>query len=136
MFRSAIKGTPIRVLLLAYFVVTLVFYPISRMYSNEYETVPIKFEFAFFMVFVGLVGNAGILLALFDWGLRHKKITSAALVLSALLNAFLLLATNGNPLQFISYEDWITVRNLCFYGVFLVSIMLCVLVVRYQNESP
>lgn len=136
MLRIAIKGTPIRVLLLAYFVVTLVFYPISRMYANEYETVPIKFEFAFFMVFVGLVSNAGVLLALFDWGLRHKRITSAALVLSSLLNAFLLLATNGNPLQFISYEDWITIRNLCFYGVFLVSGVLCVLVGRYQDESP
>jgi hypothetical protein len=136
MLRSAIKSTPIRALLLTYFVVMLVFYPVSRMYANEYETVPIKFEFAFFMVFVGLISNTGIILALFDWGLRHKKITFGALVASALLNAFLLLITNGNPLQFASYEYWNTIRNLCFYGVFLVSGIICIFVGRYQNESP
>lgn len=135
MLRSAIKSTPIRALLLAYIVVMLVFYPVSRMYANEYETVPIKFELAFFMVFVGLVSNAGILLVLFDWGLRHKKITSCALVVSALMNAFLLLVTNGNPLSYFANEDWNTIRYLSFYAVFVVAVILCVLVGGFRRES-
>jgi hypothetical protein len=44
------------------------------MYANEYATVPIKFEFAFFMVLVAIICNTGIALALSEWGLENKKL--------------------------------------------------------------
>lgn len=133
---SAIKSTPIRAFLLMYWVVMLVFYPVSRMYADEYETVPIKLEFAFIMIIFGSLSNSGILLALSEWGLKRKKITYAFLLFAAFMNAFLLFITNGNPLQLVSYEGWNTIRHLCFYGVFLVSGVLSILVGRYQDESP
>ena len=136
MLGSAVKSTPIRAFLLTYWVVMLVFYPVSRMYADEYETVPIKLEFAFFMIIIGSLSNSGILLALSEWGLKRKKMTYAFLVFAAFMNALLLFITNGNPLQLVSYEVWNTIRNVCFYGVFLVSGVLCVLVRRYKDESP
>jgi hypothetical protein len=105
------------------------------MYADEYVTLPIKFEFSFFMVIMGAISNTGIFLALSEWGLKHKKITCASLIFAAIINALLLLITNGNPLQFVSYEYWNTIRYSCFYGVFLVSGILCILVGRYQDES-
>jgi len=135
MLRNAIKSVPWRVFILAYLAMMLVLYPVSRMYVNEYETVPIKFEFAFFMVLVGLICNGGLLLTLSGWGLLHKKTTCVGLSFTALMNALLLLLTNGNPLHFVSYEYWNTVRYLCFYGVLLVGVMLCVLVGGHQDES-
>lgn len=135
MLRSVMKSVPLRIFLLAYLAVMLVLYPVSRMYADEYETIPIKFEFTFFMVLVGLICNSGLLLALSRWGLLHKKTTCSGLVFTALMNALLLLLTNGNPLQFVSYEYWNTVRYLCFYGVLLVGVVLSVLVGRHQNES-
>lgn len=135
MFRNAIKSNLLIFFLFAYLAVMLVLYPVSRMYADEYVTVPIKFEFAFFMVILGAISNMGIFLALSEWGLKHKNFTCASLVFTALMNALLLLITNGNPLQFVSYEYWNTIRYLCFYGVFLVSGILCILVERYQDES-
>jgi hypothetical protein len=135
MLRSAIKSIQVRTFLLTYLAIMLVLYPVSRMYANEYETIPIKFEFAVFMVLVGLICNSGLVLALSRWGLLHKKITYPALVFTALMNALLLLLTNGNPLHFVSYEYWNAVRYLCFYGVLLVGVVLCVLVGGHQDES-
>lgn len=135
MLRSAIKSIQVRIFLLTYLVVILVLYPVSRMYVHEYETIPIKFEFAFFMVLVGLVCNSGLLLTLSRWGLLHRKTTCSGLVFTTLMNALLLLLTNGNPLHFVSYESWNTVRYLCFYGILLVGVVLCVLVGRHQDES-
>ncbi len=135
MLRSIMKSVPLRFFLLAYLAVMLVLYPVSRMYAHEYETISIKFEFAFFMVLVGLICNSGLLLALSRWGLLHKKTTCLGLVFTALMNALLLLLTNGNPLHFVSYEYWNTVRYLCFYGILLLGVVLCVLVGRHQNEA-
>ena len=131
MLRNIIKSNLLRIFLLAYLAVMLVFYPVSRMYADEYVTLPIKFEFSFFMVILGAISNTGIVLVLSEWGLKHKKITCASLLFAALMNALLLLVTNGNPLQSVSYEYWNTIRYLCFYGVFLVSSILCILVGRY-----
>ncbi len=135
MFRKAIKSNLLNFFLIPYLAVILVLYPVSRMYADEYETVPIKFEFSFFMVILGAISNTGIFLALSEWGLKHKKITCSALVFAAIMNALLLLITNGNPLQFVSYESWNKIRYSCFYGVFLVSGILCILVGRYKDES-
>ena len=135
MLRSVIKSTQLRIFLLAYLVVMLVLYPVSRMYANEYVTVPIKFEFAFFMVVVGVISNTGILLALSEWGLRHKKTTCATLIFSALINAFLLLITNGNPFHLIANEYWNTIRYLCFYAILAVGALLCAFVGGYRRES-
>ena len=135
MLRSIMKSVSLKIFILAYLGVMLVLYPVSRMYANEYETIPIKFEFAFFMVLIGLVCNGGLLLALSEWGLRHKMITCIGLAFASLMNALLLIMTNGNPLQSVSYEYWNTIRFSCFYGVFFVCGILCILVGRYQNES-
>lgn len=135
MFRNVIKSNLLRIFLFGYLAIMLVLYPVSRMYADEYVTLPIKFEFSFFMVIFGAISNTGIFLALSEWGLKHKKITCASLVFAAIMNALLLLITNGNPLQFVSYEYWNTIRYSCFYGVFLVSCILCILVGRYQDES-
>ncbi len=135
MFRNVIKSNLLKIFLFGYLAVMLVLYPVSRMYADEYVTLPIKFEFSFFMVILGAISNTGIFLALSEWGPKHKKITCASLVFAAIMNALLLLITNGNPLQFVSYEYWNTIRYSCFYGVFLVSVILCILVGRYQDES-
>lgn len=135
MFRNVIKSNLLRIFLFGYLAVMLVLYPVSRMYADEYVTLPIKFEFSFFMVIFGAISNTGIFLALSEWGLKHKKITCASLVFAAIINALLLLITNGNPLQFVSYEYWNTIRYSYFYGVFLVSGILCILVGRYKDES-
>lgn len=135
MFRKAIKSNLLILFLFAYLAVILVLYPVSRMYADEYVTLPIKFEFSFLMVILGAISNTGIFLALSEWGLKHKKITCASLVFAAIMNALLLLITNGNPLQFVSYESWNKIRYSCFYGVFLVSGFLCILVGRYNDES-
>lgn len=135
MFSNVIKSNLLRIFLFGYLAVMLVLYPVSRMYADEYVTLPIKFEFSFFMVIMGAISNTGIFLALSEWGLKHKKITCASLIFAAIINALLLLITNGNPLQFVSYEYWNTIRYSCFYGVFLVSGILCILVGRYQDES-
>lgn len=135
MFRNVIKSNFLRIFLFGYLALMLVLYPVSRMYADEYVTLPIKFEFSFFMVILGAIGNTGIFLALSEWGLKHKKITCASLLFAAIMNALLLLITNGNPLQFVSYEYWNAIRYSCFYGVFIVSGILCILVGRYQGES-
>ena len=135
MFSNVIKSNLLRIFLFGYLAVMLVLYPVSRMYADEYVTLPIKFEFSFFMVILGAISNTGIFLALSEWGLKHKKITCASLLFAAIMNALLLLITNGNPLQFVSYESWNKIRYSCFYGVFLVSGILCILVGRYKDES-
>lgn len=135
MFRNVIKSNLLRIFLFGYLAVILVLYPVSRMYADEYVTLPIKFEFSFFMVIMGAISNTGIFLALSEWGLKHKKITCASLVFAAIINALLLLLTNGNPLQFVSYGYWNIIRYSCFYGVFLVSGILCFIVGRYKDES-
>lgn len=135
MLRSIMKSVPLRVFLRAYFAVVLVLYPVSRMYANEYETVPIKFEFAFLMVIVGVFCNTGILLALSEWGLKHKKTTCGALLFTTIINAILLLMTNGNPLHFIANQDWNTVRYLCFYTILALGAVFCAFVGGYRSES-
>ena len=135
MLRRAIKSMHVRTFLFIYLAFMLVFYPVSRMYRHEYETIPIKFEFAFFMVLLALICNIGLLLTLSRWGLQHKKITCSCLVFTSLMNALLLLLTVGNPLDFVSDEYWYTLRFLCFYGVLLVGVILCVLVGGHQDES-
>lgn len=121
--------------ILSYIGLMLVFYPVSRMYANEYETVPIKFEHAFLMVIIGAICNTGLFLSLSKWGQEHKNITTLGIVIATLMNAFLLLLTNGNPLYYVSHENWNTVRYVCFYGVLLVGVVLCILIRGYQNES-
>ena len=74
MTNNIIKSNFLRIFLLTYFALMLVLYPVSRMYANEYATVPIKFEFAFFMVLVAIICNTGIALALSEWGLENKKL--------------------------------------------------------------
>jgi RsiW-degrading membrane proteinase PrsW (M82 family) len=108
MLRRAIKSIQVYI----YLAFMLVLYPVSRMYRHEYETIPIKFEFAFFMVLVALICNIGLLLTLSRWGLQHKKITCSCLVFTSLMNALLLLLTVGNPFDFVSDEYWYTVRFL------------------------
>ncbi len=135
MINKIIKSTPLKIFLLTYLTVILVLYPVSRMYANEYETVPIKFEFAFFMLAVGFMSNTGNFLVLTDWGLKHTKTTCASLIFSALMNAFLLLITNGNPFQFIANEYWNTVRYSCFYAFLVLGVLLCAFVGGYRHES-
>ncbi len=97
------------------------------MYVDEYVTVPIQLEFAFFMVLVAFVSNSGIFFILSERGIKHKKMTCFFLVITTLMNAFLLLTTNGNPLHSISYECWNTVRYLCSYGVLFMGVVLCLI---------
>jgi len=41
MINKIIKCTPLKIFLLTYLTAIPVLYPVSRMYANEYETVPI-----------------------------------------------------------------------------------------------
>jgi uncharacterized phage infection (PIP) family protein YhgE len=105
------------------------------MYFNEYVTIPIKFEFTFLMVALGIFFNIGIFLALSEWGLNHKKITCVFLIFTSFVNAFLLLITNGNPFYSIPNEYWNTIRYLCIYGVIVLGGVLCILVGGYRSEN-
>ena len=134
MLNNVVKSLPLRIFLLTYLAMMLVMFPVSRMYANEYISIPIKFEFAFLMVITALISNAGILLTLSEWGLKHKKTTYVGLVFTALINALLFVMTNGNPFQLISSEYWNTIRYLCFYAVFVISAILCFFVRGCQYD--
>lgn len=135
MLNRAIKSKWFFLFISLYIGLMLVFYPVSRMYANEYETVPIHFEFACLMVIIGAICNMGLFFSLSKWGLKHKKTTCAAIIFSALTNALLLLLTNGNPLYFVSYEYWNSLRYICFYSVLVVGVVLCIVVGGFQDDS-
>lgn len=135
MSKSIIRSSSFKVILFLYLGVVVVFYPISRMYVDEYAVRPIKFEFAFFMVLISLVSNGGPILVLFERGLKYKKILCISIVFASFMNALLLFITNGNPLSFVSNENWNSVRYICFYIVITVGILLSIFVGRFQNEA-
>jgi hypothetical protein len=125
----------IKMMLFLYIGFVVVFYPISRMYVNEYATRPIKLEFAFFMVIVAIVSNMGIVLMALDKALRFKKALYLSIFFATFMNVFILLLTNGNPLSCVANEHWNTVRYLGCYTFLIVGVLLCILVGKSGNET-
>ena len=135
MLNRAIKNKWMQLFIFLYIGLMLVFYPISRMYKNEYATVPIQFEFACLMVIIGAICNSGLFLSLSKWGIEHKKITCLGLLFTALMNDILLLATFGNPFSLIENDYWNTVRYLGLVIILIISLIISVLVGVYQDEN-
>lgn len=135
MAKNLIKSIYFKVMLLFYVVMMTIFYPVSRMYADEYVTRTIKFEFAFFMAIIAIISNHGILIIVFEKALKFKKVLCLSITVSVLMNTLLLFITNGNPLSSISNENWMKVRYLSFYTILVLGIFLCLLVGKYQNED-
>lgn len=78
-----IKDKIVQNLIKVYLVTMIGFYPLALMYKDEYNVVLIKLEGVLYSVFLGMIFNSGLFLALTDWGLRWKKITFCILLMSA-----------------------------------------------------
>lgn len=135
MSNNVIKNIHFKLTLFLYVGLEIIFYPVSRMYAEEYVTRPIQLEFALFMAFVAFLSNIGIFLIVFEKAMKLKKLLCLSIIISVFMNVFLLLITNGNPLSLVTNEYWDSFRYVSAYIILGLGIVLSILVGKYQNET-
>jgi hypothetical protein len=121
--------------LLIYLILIVIFYPVSRMYVNEYETVPIKFELTFFMLALGIISNTSVILKITNLSYKYKKTSYVTIIFTVFMNSFFLLSTNGNPLRSITNENWNTVRFLFLYITITFGLVLYIIIWKHRDEN-
>jgi hypothetical protein len=121
--------------LLIYLILIVIFYPVSRMYVNEYETVPIKFELTIFLLALGGISNASVILKLTNLSYKYKKTSYVLIIFTVFMNSLFLLSTNGNPLRSITHENWNTVRFLFLYITITIGLVLYIIIWKHRDEN-